>query len=135
MTTRTLGPGSLKIGETGTALEWAGDLTKTTLTPSTSSEDPIPLLDGTDLDGEDTTTWELGGSLVDNFDMDSLQKFALDHAGELLPFVWTPNNAASSDFSGVLKIRPIGWGGDVKKKNTQDFAFPLIGAPTIAENV
>ncbi|SDH16140.1 hypothetical protein SAMN04515691_2986 [Leifsonia sp. 98AMF] len=135
MTTRTLGPGSLKIGETGSSREWAGDLTKTSLSPDTSSEDPIPLLDGSNLDGEDTTAWTLGGTLVDDFDLDSLQAFALENAGKLLPFVWTPNDAATADFSGVIKIRPIGWGGDVKKKNTQDFEFPLIGDPTLAPSV
>ncbi|WP_314148237.1 hypothetical protein [uncultured Leifsonia sp.] len=133
--TRTLGPGSLKIGETGSAREWAGDLTKTALAPDTSSEDPIPLLDGNNLDGEDTTTWTLSGTLVDNFDYDSLQRFALENAGKLLPFVWTPNNTGGTDFSGIIKMRPIGWGGDVKKKNTNDFEFPLTGDPTLAENV
>lgn len=135
MAIRTLGPGSLKIGATASAREWAGDLTKTTLSPDTSSEDPIPLLDGSNLDGEDTTAWTLGGTLVDNFELDSLQAFALANAGQTLPFVWTPNDAGGVDFSGVVKIRPIGWGGDVKKKNTQDFEFPLIGDPTLGEIV
>lgn len=134
MATRTLGPGSLKIGETASAREWAGDLTKTSLTPSTSSEDPMPLLDGNNLDGEDTTTWELGGTLVDNWDFDSLQNFCITNAGRILPFLWTPNNEGGSDYSGLLKIRPIALGGDVKKKNTNDFAFPLTGAPTVGEN-
>lgn len=132
---RTLGPGSLRIGQTASSREWAGDLTKTTLTPTTNSEDPIPLLDGTDLDGEDTTTWELGGTIVDNFDFDSLQNFCIANAGKVLPFVWTPNNDGGSDYSGSVKIRPIALGGDVKKKNTNDFGFPLIGSPTVGENV
>lgn len=135
MAIRTLGPGSLKIGETASAREWAGDCTKTTLTPSTSGDDAVPLLDGSELDGEETTTWELGGTLVDNFDIDSLQNFCIANAGVVLPFVWTPNNAGGSDYSGSLKIRPIALGGDVKKKNTNDFGFPLIGQPTVAENV
>jgi len=133
--TRTLGPGSLKIGLTGSSREWAGDCTKTALTPSTSSEDPMPMLDGSNLDGEDTTTWSLDGTLVDNFDFDSLQNFCIANAGKVLPFVWTPNNDGGSDYSGSVKIRPIGIGGDVKKKNANDFSFPLIGAPTVGENV
>lgn len=132
---RTLGPGSLKIGATGSAREWAGDMTKMTLTPTTNGEDAVPLLDGTDLDGEETTTWELGGTLVDDFDFDSLQNFCIANAGKVLPFVMTPNNDGGSDYSGSVKIRPIAIGGDVKKKNTNDFAFPLIGKPTVGENV
>ena len=132
---RTLGPGSLKIGATGTAREWAGDLTKTALTPNTSSEDAIPLLDGSNLDGEDTTTWALGGTLVDNFDYDSLQNYCIANAGTEQPFEWIPANAGGSSYSGTVKIRPIAIGGDVKKKNTNDFEFPLTGDPTVAENV
>jgi hypothetical protein len=132
---RTLGPGSLKIGATATAREWAGDLTKTALTPNTSSEDPMPMLDGSNLSGEDTTTWTLDGTLVDDFDYDSLQNFCLANAGQELPFVWTPNNEGGADYSGTVKIRPIAIGGDVKKKNTNDFSFPLSGAPTVGEIV
>lgn len=133
--TRTLGPGSLKIGETASVREWAGDLTKSALTPNTSSEDPMPLLDGSNLDGEDTTSWTFDGTLVDSFNFDSLQNFCIANAGKVLPFVWTPNNAGGTDYSGSLKIRPIAIGGDVKKKNTNDFSFPLIGNPTPGENV
>lgn len=133
--TRTLGPGSLKIGATASAREWAGDLTKCTLTPNTSGEDPTPLLDGTDLDGEETTTWELGGTIVDDFDYDSLQNFCIANAGKVLPFMWTPNNTGGTDYSGSVKIRPIAIGGDVKKKNTNDFTFPLTGQPTVGQNV
>ncbi|MBZ4486280.1 hypothetical protein [Microbacterium sp. cx-55] len=132
---RTLGPGSLKIGQTATAREWAGELTKTALTPSTSSEDPTPMLDGSNLSGEDNTTWTLDGTLVDNFDFTSLQNFCIANAGKELPFLWTPNDEGGSDYSGVVKIRPIAIGGDVKKKNTNDFSFPLSGDPTVGQNV
>jgi len=133
--TRTLGPGSLKIGATASARAWAGDLTPPALTPSTSSEDPMPMLDGSNLAGEDTTTWTLDGTLVDNFELDSLQNYCIANAGKEEPFVWTPANAGGTDYSGVLKIRPIGIGGEVKKKNTNDFSFPLTGDPTVGENV
>jgi hypothetical protein len=133
--TRTLGPGSLKIGETASVREWAGELTKTSLEPNTSSEDPIPTLDGGQVDGEDSYTWSLKGTLLDNFDFDSLQVFALNNKGKLLPFVWTPNSEGGVDFSGVIKIRPIALGGDVKKKNTNDFEFTLLGDPTPGEVV
>lgn len=133
--TRTLGPGSLRIGEAASSREWGGDLSKTALTPNTSGEDAMPMLDGSNLDGEDTTTWTLDGTLVDQFTLDSLQNWALANAGKLLPFVWTPNDAGEVSYSGVIKVRPVGIGGDVKKKNTNDFSFPLSGAPTVGEIV
>jgi len=135
MTVRTLGPGSLKIGETASAREWAGELTKTSLEVDTSSEDPIPVLDGTEVDGEDSYAYALKGSLLDRFDRQGLQAFAETNKGLLLPFVWTPNNSGDLDISGTVKIRPINWGGDVKKKNANDFEFTVIGGITLGDVV
>lgn len=135
MATRTLGPGSLAIGPAGTPRQWAGDTTKITLTPSTDSEDDIPYLDGSTESGEDTTTWELGVTITEDYDQDSLQAWSLQNAGKQEPFAWTPNEAGEVTISGTVKIRPIGFGGDVKKKNTQDATFPLVGQPTIGPKV
>lgn len=135
MATRTLGPGSLKIGETGSEREFAADLSKCTLTPSSSSEDPVPMLDGSNMTGEDTDTWELGGTLYQSYDFGSLEKWCFDNRGEELPFVFTPSNEGGIDWSGIVKIRPVTIGGDVKKKNTSDFTFPLTGDPTPGEIV
>lgn len=135
MPIRTLGPGSLTIGPTATPQQWGGDTTKVELTPSTESEDEIPYLDGRNESGEDTTTWELSGTITENYELKSLQAYTLENAGKEVPFVWTPNLAGEVSISGMVKIRPIGWGGDVKKKNTRDFTFPLIGPPTHAQKV
>jgi hypothetical protein len=135
MTTRTLGPGSLKIGETATIREWGGECAKVALEPSTSGDDPVPMLDGSNLESEDVTTWELTGTIPDSFEFDSLQVFCIANQGKLLPFAWTPNDAGTVDYSGIVKIRPIAIGGDVKKKNQNDFAFPVSGQPTPGEVV
>lgn len=135
MATRTLGPGSLKIGDTGTEREFAADLSKAGLNVSTDSEDPTPMLDGSNMTGEDTDTWTLAGTLQQSYDFDSLEKFCFDNRGKELPFVFTPNNDGGIDWSGVVKIRPVNIGGDVKKKNTSDFEFPVIGDPLPAEVV
>jgi len=129
---RTLGPGSLSIGEPGSPKQFAGDTTKTTLTPSTDSEDDTPLLDGTNETGEDTTTWELGGTVMDKYTMESLAVWAAENAGTELPFVFVPTTDGELEIGGVVKVRPFAIGGDVKKKNTNDFTFPLVGNPTFS---
>lgn len=135
MATRTLGPGSLKIGETATAREWAGNLTKTELTPNTSADDDVPMLDGSNMSGEEVTTWTLGGSLQQDYDFDSLEVFCFQNKGKELPFVFTPNNEGGTDWSGIVRIRPVKVGGEVKKKNASDFEFPVVGDPTPGEVV
>ncbi len=132
---RPLGPGSLKIGETGTAQEWAAQLTKCALTPSTDTEDDIDVLSGETLDGDDTTTFTLDGTLLQDYDLESLELYCFDHRGEDVPFVFTPSREGAVQWSGTVRLRPVTVGGDVKKRNTSDFSFPLQGDPTHGEIV
>ncbi|GAA1790908.1 hypothetical protein [Leucobacter iarius] len=127
---RILGPGSLTVGAVGSPRQLAADLTKISLTPSTDSEDDIPLLDGSNESGADSTTWALSGTSLDQYTKDSLAQWAAENAGKELPFVFVPNADTGAEYGGVVKVRPIGLGGDVKKKNSNDFEWPLIGAPT-----
>lgn len=136
MATRTLGPGSLKIGATATPREFAMNLTNCRITSDTSSEDPTPMLDGSEMDGEDTYAFALAGKIQQDYDYDSLERYCFDNRGKLEPFVFTPANDGGIDWSGTVKIRPVSeMGGDVKKRNTTDFEFPIIGAPTPGEVV
>ena len=130
---RTLGPGTLTFGPVGTPKQFAQDCTKVTLTPSTDSEDDTPMLDGSTESGEDTTTWEIGGTVMDKYVLESLHVWAVENKGEVMPFVFVPSTEGGLEISGSAKIRPFGLGGDVKKKNTNDFAFPLVGDPTYSE--
>ncbi|MGO2659588.1 hypothetical protein [Mycetocola reblochoni] len=133
MATRTLGPGSLSIGPAATPRQFAADTTATTLSPDTDGGDNTNYLDGHTEVGEDTTTWNLGGTISEDYDAAGLQVWAAQNAGTEQPFVWVPNDLGALTISGVVKIRPIGFGGDVKAKNTQDFEFPLVGDPTFSE--
>ena len=58
---RTLGPGSLKIGKTGTAQDFSADVINTALEPSTDTEDNDNFLDGHTEGGSQTETWALTG--------------------------------------------------------------------------
>lgn len=131
---RTLGPGSLTIGAAGSPRQFGAHVTNIVLTPSTDSDDDIYLLDGSTEDGQDTTTYELSGKLLQAYDFDSLETFIFNNRGQKLPFVFIPANNGGQSWSGIVKIRPVEIGGDVKKKNTTDFKFPLVGDPTLAEH-
>jgi hypothetical protein len=130
MATRTLGPGSLKIGETASVREWAGELSKMAINVDTNSDDPTPMLDGSELLGEETHAFTLAGTLQQSYDLDSLEVFCFDNRGKEFPFVFTPNNEGEIDWSGTCRVRPVNIGGDVKKRNTSDFEFAIVGTPT-----
>lgn len=130
---RTLGPGTLTIGPTGSPREWGGEVTEISIEPDTKTEDPTPVLDGTNVDGETTTTWTLKAKAFQRYDKESLMAWCAQEAGKLHPFVFTPVNETSGamTISGTCKITPVAIGGEVKKKNKFDAEFQLLGDPTI----
>lgn len=130
-----LGPGSLTIGVPASAREWGGQLTKCALNPSTEFEDNVPVLDGSELAGDATTTWNLSGTILQDYDLDSLEDFAFENRLADLPFVFTPSNAGQREYSGTVTVVPLTVGGDVKASNTSDFEFRVIGEPTPGDRI
>jgi hypothetical protein len=125
-----LGPGSLKFGTTGTAQEFAAQCTNVKLSPSLNEEDPIDVLNGEALDGDDTITYTLGGTLLQSYEKAGLLHWAFTNALAVLDFDFVPNNVESDyGWKGKAKIVPLEVGGDVKKRNTSDFEFKVIGDP------
>lgn len=120
---RTLGPGSLTIGEPESPESFGADVTNVTLTPDTSTDDATNFLDGSSEAGAQITTWTLGGTIKENFNMDSLQVWCLKNAGQTKPFTFIPSNEGNLQLSGSVTIAPVGFGGDVKTKNDQEFSF------------
>lgn len=129
-----LGPGSLTFGEVASAQEFASQLRSCSLTPDTEEEDPIYVLSGETIDGDETYTYTIGGAILDGYTMDSLAVWAHQNKGTVLPFEFIPNAdvTGAMKWSGNAKIRPIAHGGDVKSRNENDFEFKVIGEPTPA---
>lgn len=125
-----LGPGSLKLGETATQRETAAQLTKFSLEPSTDFEDDVPVLSGESVAGDASTDWALKGTANQDFDLESLEMWCYRYRLQEVPFLFTPSSAHAVSWSGVCTIVPLTVGGDVKKKNTSDFEFRVIGEPT-----
>lgn len=138
-TAHRLGPGSLKIGATGTEKEFAIQMTKATLSASVDAEDDINTLDGGTLGGDETESWELSGTLHQSYDADSLLKYCFENrfskTKTALAFTFIPLETGAQSWSGDLKLRALDIGGDVKKQNTSDFTFPLVGEPALTAYV
>lgn len=120
---RTLGPGSLKIGDTDSEQDFSADVTNTALEPSTDTEDPDNFLDGHSEGGSQTESWTLTGSVKEDFSMEGLQVWCNRHSGEELPFTFIPNTSGTVQWKGKVTIASIQIGGDVKSKNANDFSF------------
>ena len=124
---RTLGPGTLTIGESTAAKDWMADVTKVTLTPKTDTDDTQTFLDGHEEAGEQTITWTLEGTIKEDYSTDGLQRWCLSNAGKSLPFTFVPSKLGSSQFAGNVQVAPVAIGGDVKKRNDIDFSFVATG--------
>lgn len=122
-----LGPGSLALGETGTSVEFAVALRSCTVEPETDEGDSLPVLSGDEFDEGDEDSFTLSGTLLENYDLDSVQVWAHLNRGTKVPFLFRPDNDKALGIKGEVKVRRIAFGGDVKERNEVDFEFPGVG--------
>lgn len=122
---RTLGPGVLKSTDSTLARDFSADVTKVALTPSNSSDDPVNFLDGSQ-EVNVSTTWNLEATVMDDYTNGGINQWCLANAGKKIKMQFVPTketNAMAYEFDAT--IQPIGIGGDVKAKNTQDISWPV----------
>lgn len=136
MTTETykVGPGTLTLGESGSALAVHQQMTKCELTPAenVTTEPDIDLLDGTTIDGEDTvsTKYTLAGSLLQDYSTGGVVDFTWDNNGQNVPFSFTPKDGTAPTLTGTVRVVALKIGGEAKKRADADFSWAVIGTPT-----
>ena len=130
-----LGPGTLTVGATGSLLEFGSLCSKVTLEPKVDDGETITVLDGGELSDSDVA-WSLKGEFYQDYEngMASLivKVNQAAEAGTQLPFEFRPRNDYALKITGTLTVAPVAIGGDVKKRNTTEFEFKLVGKPTYA---
>lgn len=123
-----LGPGRLTFGDTGSPTEFGSQITNARIEPSYDTEDAIPVLSGEELAGDETATYVLAGTFLQDYsDMTSLIVWCKENEGQNLPFTFVPSTEGGIQAAGTVKIRAVSAGGDVKTRNTADFEFPGVG--------
>jgi len=126
-----LGPGTLTIGTV--PAEYGFQVSALTLTPAVDETDGTPTLAVPDPAPEQTTSYTLDGSAINDFsDAAGLQRYAYDHDGETLDFVWTPNTGDGTTLTGEIQIRSFPMGGTVGEQLVTDFSWPCVGKPVWA---
>lgn len=113
------------------ALPFATQATNVRLVPSTADVgDSLEVLSGDTVDPDEETTWSLAITAVQDFDdADGFVAFALDNAGDVVPYSWKPN-ADGPTFAGNVRVRPVEIGGDVASRLTTDAEWPCQETPT-----
>jgi hypothetical protein len=134
ITESKLKSGTLTLGGTGGVggINFACQATNVRLAPSANETgDEVETLCGDVIGAETTTSWSLAGTSIQDFDNAAgFVLWALEHDLEEAEFVWTPS-ATSPSWSGKVRVRAVAIGGDVNKRLTTDWEWPLTGAPTM----
>lgn len=126
-----LGPGTLKIGVTGTEIDVSCLVNNATLSADKTEGDSTTKLCGTVKAGSVTYNYHLAGN-VDTDIADDAGLFALSHSakGTEQHFIFTPSTDAGTSAAGTLVIDPLAFGGDeMGAPMVSDFDFTVIGDP------
>ena len=129
-----LGPGVLKIGETGSEIDASCLVNNVKIATSKNTTDPRTMLCGDVKPGKTTYTFTIGGNVDTDVD-DAAGLFALSQsaAGTQQPFTFTPNTAVGTTATGTLTLDPLDFGADETGAPLQsDFEFDCTEQPTYA---
>lgn len=129
----TVGPGTLTVGSGPLAV--SAQFTSATLevAENVTSTDPIPVLSGEDLPGDETVTftYTLTGNVFQDLAAAGLVDWSWTNKGTEQPFTFVPNTAEGRQVSGVLKPVPISIGGEAKTRGRSDIAWRCVGEPAL----
>ncbi|MCB4209164.1 hypothetical protein [Arthrobacter sp. UM1] len=118
-----LGPGSLKLGKVGDAVEFAVGIESGAVEPKT--EKGVDVLSGDRIAGDEEFT--LKGALYQTYDRRSFLAWCHVHSGKKVPFIFTPNSEHELSVRGEVLVHKLTIGGKVKDRNTSDFEFEGVG--------
>lgn len=127
-----LGPGTLTIGATGSAIDVSCLLNNAVIAADKDQADDTTKLCGSVRPGSVTYTFTLSGN-VDTDVADAAGLFALSQtaAGTQVPFEFTPSTAEGTTAAGTLVIDPLDFGADEMGADlASDFEWALVGKPT-----
>jgi len=130
--TGKLGPGVLKIGETGTEIDVSCLVNNAVISSEKDETDSTTKLCGDVRAGSVTYSYTLSGN-VDTDVADAAGLFALsqDSPGTEQSFTFTPSTDAGTTATGVCVIDPLDFGADEMGADlTSDFEFTVVGKPT-----
>lgn len=126
-----LGPGTLKIGATGTEIDISCNVNNAVLSADKDQGDSVTKLCGTVVPGSTTYTYTLSGNVDTDIGEESgFFALTVKNPGSQQDFSFVPNTAAGTSASGTLILDPLDFGGDETTETmTSDFEFAVVGVP------
>ena len=131
VTDSRLGPGTLTIGST----DYGMQASNVRLVPSNDSTDGTPTLGEPNPAPILTTSWELAGTAIQDWETDGptgFVEYCRAQNNTVVAFEWVPNSSKTVKYTGMCQIQAVEIGGDVNTQITSDFTFPVVGDITRA---
>ena len=133
-----MGPGTLKLGTAG-AFDASCQVTSAQVAASENvdAEDPIDVLCGEQIEGDETVTleWTLSGTFVQDLAAAGVVAYSWTNASDWVDFELIPNTAGARKITGRCRLVPLAAGGEVKTRPTSDFEWAAKGPGTAADPV
>ena len=132
-----MGPGLFTIGETASLKSLSSQVTALKLVPKVDQGDEIKVLSGESVPGDRSESFTLEGTMLQDLGAASgITEWLFMNRGKAMPFTFTPRTGTGSkSITGKLVVEATEIGGDVGTKAQADFAFAVVGAPTIGAGV
>lgn len=121
-----MGPGTLKFG--ASPLDISAQVRECLVNPETETSDPVDVLSGEQLAGDDTYSWTLEATVIQDIDAAGFVAWTWANKGTIQSFVFIPATASGRQVSGYVKVKPVALGGEVKKRNESDFEFVITNS-------
>jgi hypothetical protein len=131
--TYKLGPGTLKIGDVGSEVDYAAQITGCTVAWDKDKEDDVPVLSGGSLTGDTTYTATLSANLFQDLGVvNGLVEFSWANKGTEVAVTFVPSTAAGRQVTGTVIIDPIDVGGEeAKGRPRSDIEWAFVGEPAL----
>ncbi len=131
--TGQLGPGVLKIGETGSEIDVSCYVNNAAIEASADTTDSTTKLCGAVRAGVTTFTYQLTGNIdVDAGNESGLFALTWTEAGSEQSFIFTPSSELGTTASGILVVQPLRFGADENGADlTSDQTWDITGTPVL----
>ena len=129
-----LGPGTLSVGETGTAVDFTCQVTAARVEWTADAEDAVQVLCGDEVPGARTYSAVLSGTIFNDLGTTAgIVEFSWTNKGTTQSFTFRPSMTTGvKQVTGELIIDPISIGGDEVGQNmTSDFEWACVGDPVL----
>lgn len=133
-----LGPGTVSIGEVGTAVDFSCQVTAAQVEWDVSQDDPTTVLCGESVPGAMTFSATFSGTLFQDLSSadvgGGIVEYSWAHKGESVPLTFVPSTTAGKQVTGTVTLVPLTVGGDEAGANmTSDFEWAFVGDPVLGD--